>query len=94
VLLAVALAREHLPSGSVYGIAALAGLTNVDAITLTLAQGEDANVAVRGITIAALANTAAKCGIYLWLGSRLLKTELVAATAFIVAAGAATLFLV
>lgn len=94
VLVAVALAREHLPPGSVYVVAALAGLTNVDAITLTLAQGGDQAVAVRGITIAALANTAAKCGLYLALGSRLLRAELLAGTALVLAAGAGSLLLV
>ena len=38
VLLAVAVAREHFGAGAVYGVAALSGLTDVDAITLSTAQ--------------------------------------------------------
>lgn len=38
VLVAVAAAEEHLGEGALYGVAALSGLTDVDAITLSTAQ--------------------------------------------------------
>mgnify|MGYP000653397018 CR=1 FL=1 len=37
-LLAVAAAREHLGEGGLYAVAAVSGLTDVDAITLSSAQ--------------------------------------------------------
>jgi uncharacterized membrane protein (DUF4010 family) len=38
VLVAVAFAREHAGTGGLYAVAALSGLTDVDAITLSTAQ--------------------------------------------------------
>ena len=57
VLLAVKIVQEHFPPGGLYAVAALAGLTDVDAITLSMsdfAKSSDARVAVIAIVIAAL----------------------------------------
>ncbi len=75
VLVAVKLAQATLPAAGVYAVAALAGLTDVDAITLSLAQevqrGElAAGTAVRGVLIAAVCNTGVKAGVVAALGSR------------------------
>jgi uncharacterized membrane protein (DUF4010 family) len=74
-------------------VAALAGLTDVDAITLSLADyarlGGDAGTAVAAIVIAALANTVVKCGVAVALGSAALRKRLLPATAAILAVGIA-----
>lgn len=84
-------AQELLSERAVYAVAALAGLTDVDAITLTMAREADhasSNTAVTAITIAVLANTLVKTGLVWWLGSRALATR-VLPTAAVIAAGAA-----
>jgi uncharacterized membrane protein (DUF4010 family) len=95
ILVVVELTRIHLPAGSMYVVAAIAGLTDVDAITLTLAEsartGGDPVVAVRGITIAALANTVVKCALFAGLGGRSVRKPALAAGGMIVAAGALAL---
>jgi uncharacterized membrane protein (DUF4010 family) len=66
VLLAVKIVQQHFPPGGLYAVAALAGLTDVDAITLSMsdfAKSNDLRVAVIAIIIAALSNTLVKCGI-------------------------------
>jgi len=77
VLIAVKAAQLYLPTSGIYAVSVLAGLTDVDAITLSLAgavkAGELASVvAVRGIVLAALANTATKLGLIVYLGDRTL----------------------
>jgi len=95
VLLAVALAQEFLPTSYIYVVAFFAGLTDVDAISLTLAntagKGDlPTQVAVVGIIIAALANTWTKAGIVMTLGSRAVAVRIVVATVLMtVASGAA-----
>ncbi len=65
VLLAVKIVQEHFPPSGLYAVAAIAGLTDVDAITLSMsefAKSGEARVAVIAIVIAALSNTIVKCG--------------------------------
>lgn len=74
VMLLVRIAREHIPAGGAYVIAGLAGLTDVDAITLSIAQlardtGE-IRAATISVIIAVMANTLVKGGIAVALGSR------------------------
>jgi uncharacterized membrane protein (DUF4010 family) len=96
-LLWVELARRTLPPSGIYAVAALAGLTDVDAITLSMIQqaraGDALAVAAAAIVVAALANTAAKCGLVLALGAPALKSRVGVATAVIMAGGAAVLLL-
>jgi uncharacterized membrane protein (DUF4010 family) len=94
VLLVVKLVEHYAPGRGLYGIAALAGLTDVDAITLSMASGaRDGSVAsataVGAILIASLSNTLVKLGLVLGLGGAALKRRLVAATATLVAVGVA-----
>ena len=76
VLLAVKLAQEYAPASGVYAVSVLAGLTDVDAITLSMAQevgqpgGVDALVATRCIVLAAFANTLVKMGVVVSMGTR------------------------
>ncbi len=75
ILLAVAAAREHLGDHGLYAVAALSGLTDMDAITLSTAEmtrdgGLAAALAWRLILVAALANMLFKAGVVAVLGGR------------------------
>jgi uncharacterized membrane protein (DUF4010 family) len=65
-------------------VAVLAGLTDVDAITLSMAGfangGGDVAVATRAIALAALSNTLVKAGLAATLGATALKRRVVATT--------------
>ena len=90
-LLVVELVRRSLPAGGLYAVAALAGLTDVDAITLSMAElargGGAAEVAAGAIAVAALTNTLVKCGLVIVLGSPELRRPALRATAAIIACG-------
>jgi uncharacterized membrane protein (DUF4010 family) len=95
ILVIVQLTQAHLPAGGIYVVAALAGLTDVDAITLSLAEAANAgaspDVAVRGIAIAALANTVVKCALFAGLGGRSVRRQALVVTLFIIVIGALAL---
>jgi uncharacterized membrane protein (DUF4010 family) len=98
VLLVVKLVETYAPGRGLYGVAALAGLTDVDAITLSMAQGARsgsvaAPTAVGAIVVAALSNTLVKLGFVLALGADALKRQLGVATAVIAGAAGAALIL-
>jgi uncharacterized membrane protein (DUF4010 family) len=96
VLLAVKIVQEHFPPSGLYAVAALAGLTDVDAITLSMsefAQSGEAKVAVIAIVIAAISNTIVKRAMAFVLGGAELGKKLIAATALALAAGLAAAFL-
>ncbi|MFY9341776.1 MAG: MgtC/SapB family protein [Planctomycetota bacterium] len=76
VQLVLKLGQEHLPAGSVHVVAALAGLTDVDAITLAMAERArqvpaDAGLAVTAIVVACVANTLVKAGMAAGMGKGL-----------------------
>jgi len=98
VLMLVALAERHYEGQGMLLVAALAGLTDVDAITLSMAEyarggGEAAN-ATDAIVVAALTNTAVKAGMVALLGGPALRTRVLLVGLAILALGAATLLLV
>jgi uncharacterized membrane protein (DUF4010 family) len=98
VLVVVKLVQQHFPPEGIYVVAALAGLTDVDAITLSMAEfakgGGEASVAVVAIVIAAISNTLVKCGMALAIaGIALARPLLMAAAATLVAGLAAALVL-
>ena len=96
VLLAVKIVQEHFPPSGLYAVAALAGLTDVDAITLSMsefAQSGEARVAVIAIVIASLSNTIVKCGMGFVLGGEGLGKKLLAATSVALAVGLAAALL-
>lgn len=73
VLLAVAAARQHFGEGALYAVAAVSGLTDVDAITLSTARlirtgTLEAETGWRVILVGALANLGFKAGIVFALG--------------------------
>jgi uncharacterized membrane protein (DUF4010 family) len=90
VLLLVKLTQFYFPGGGVYIVAALAGLTDVDAITLSMAEyakGNSPTVAAIAVVIAAISNTVVKCGMVATLGGPALRRPILLATAGIIVAG-------
>jgi uncharacterized membrane protein (DUF4010 family) len=97
VLVAVKIAQDNFSDSGVYAVAALAGLTDVDAITLSmaeLAKTDSAQVAVIAIVIASLVNTAVKCGIAFVLGGPALGRPLLLAVGAMLIAGLASVLLI
>src|SRR6185369_7895198 len=75
-----------------YLVAGLAGLTDVDAITLSMSQyarGGSSQIATIAIIIATLTNTAVKAGMAVMIGSADYRRPMLAATGLIGVAGAA-----
>lgn len=96
VLLIVKLVEQYMAGRGIYAVAALTGLTEVDAITLSMAEyakANDAWTAVVAIVVATLANTITKAGFVVALGGRGLRGPVLLATAIIVVTGVAALFI-
>jgi len=96
VLLAVKIVQEHFPPSGLYAVAALAGLTDVDAITLSMAEfarSGEASIAVIAIVIAAIANTLVKCAMAFVIAGPAFGKMLLAPTVVTLAAGLAVAFL-
>jgi len=94
VLLVVKIVGDLDLPGGLYVVAALAGLTDVDAISLSMAQharGGATLVATIAIVIAALANTAVKAGMAVSIGSAGYRRLILAATGLITVVGAAAI---
>ena len=90
VLLAVKIVQQTMPPSGLYAVAALSGLVDVDAITLSmaeLAKTGEAQVAVVAIVIAALSNTLVKCGMAVVLAGPALSKPILIATAATLLAG-------
>jgi uncharacterized membrane protein (DUF4010 family) len=98
VLLAVAAARESLGLRGLYGVAALSGLTDMDAITLSTAQlvsqGRlDGDTGWRLVLLASLSNLLFKGGTIAVLGSRHLLARIAVIYALALGTGLAVLLL-
>jgi uncharacterized membrane protein (DUF4010 family) len=96
VLLVVAIVQQRFPPEGIYFVAALAGTTDVDAITLSMADyaRQDAGgVAVRAIAIAALSNTVVKALMVVGLGTPALRRPVLIGATGIILAGVATLLI-
>jgi uncharacterized membrane protein (DUF4010 family) len=98
VLLFVELVQRYFHGQGYYVVAALAGLTDVDAITLSMAaQARDGGVspttATRSLVIAALSNTVVKCGMVVVLASAALRQRTLVITAVLLVVGLAAAFL-
>jgi uncharacterized membrane protein (DUF4010 family) len=101
VLLVAKVAQHYFHDAGVYVASALAGLTDVDAITLSMAElaGTQGGVAVptaaRAVVLAAIANTVVKGGIALSTGARTLRRALLPPLVLMLAIAAAfALFLI
>ncbi len=102
VLLAVVTLLAHAAEQwagerGLYGLALVSGLTDVDAITLSLAgfvsEGTTLHVAANGIVIAAMANTLFKAGLVVAVGGRALGLRMAGSALIILLAGAVALAL-
>lgn len=91
VLLLVKITQTYLPATGLYAVAALVGLTDVDALTLSMAEyaqkGGNEATAAAAIVIASLSNTIVKGAYAALLGSPALRKRIVPATGLIVFAG-------
>jgi uncharacterized membrane protein (DUF4010 family) len=98
VLIVVAGVERYFSGQGYYLVAALAGLPDVDAITLSMAGlarggGIDLATTVGALVVAALANTLLKCGMVVATASRRLRRSMVTVTAALVVAGVAAILL-
>jgi uncharacterized membrane protein (DUF4010 family) len=98
VLIVVAAVERYFPGRGYYVVAALAGLPDVDAITLSmagLARGAGIDLATAGgaLVVAALANTLLKCGMVVATASGRLRRSIVTVTGALVVVGLAALLL-
>jgi uncharacterized membrane protein (DUF4010 family) len=96
VLLVVKIAQAYAPDRGVYFVAALAGTTDVDAITLSMAQyarSGSVAIAAQAIVVATLTNTAVKTGMVGALGSAALRKAFLPAALAVLAAGGGALLL-
>lgn len=98
ILFLVEAARRFLGETGVYLVALLAGLTDVDAITLSLARNAHqelaGNVAVQGIFLAVLSNSLVKGGLIVLIGGRQLALRTLPVMAGGLFAGVVALVLV
>jgi uncharacterized membrane protein (DUF4010 family) len=95
VLFAVEGAGRYLGTWGIVAAAVLAGLTDVDAITLSLAAAAGSTLppagAAAAIGVAALSNTVAKAGYAVWLGTPEFRRAMLLVLGAAFAAGATTL---
>jgi uncharacterized membrane protein (DUF4010 family) len=97
ILLAVAVAEDRFGDRALYTVAAMSGLTDMDAITLSTAQMMEAGrlgfvTGWRMILVGALSNLAFKGGIALAIGRGELRRRIAAAFAVALLGGAAIVF--
>jgi uncharacterized membrane protein (DUF4010 family) len=98
VLYGVALAKEHFGNAGLYVVAAISGLTDMDAITLSTSglvnSGHvDPNTGWRVILLGGLANLVFKAGLALSLGAEGFRKPVLAGFAAALAGGLAILML-
>lgn len=94
VLLAAAVVRQHIGDAGLYAVAAISGLTDVDAVTLSTAQlvstGRlDGSFGWRVVLVAALANLVSKAGYVAALGAWPVLSRIAAPFLLTIAAGVA-----
>jgi uncharacterized membrane protein (DUF4010 family) len=92
ILVMVKVAQRQFSNSGLYAVAGLAGLVDVDVITLSMAQeakAGDAGAAMTAIVIAVLTNTLVKAGMTAVLGSEALRPRVLLATAVVLVSGLA-----
>ena len=100
ILLVSKAAQTYLDDTGVYLASVVAGLTDVDAITLSMAElggqagGVSMTVAARAIVLAAMSNTVVKGGIVLVSGSASLRRALLPGFVLMLVTGVSVAFLV
>ncbi len=99
VIFIASAAQIHFGNTGLYLAGALAGLTDVDAIALSmasLAQQDPASsgAAARTIVIAVISNTMVKCGMAIWLGAPTMRKTMIPITGALALSGAVAAYLV
>jgi len=99
VIFVASAAQLYFGDTGLYLAGALAGLTDVDAIALSMASlakqdPASSGVAARTIVIAVISNTMVKCGMAIWLGAPSMRRTMIPITAALALAGIAAAFLV
>ncbi len=99
VIFIASAAQVYFGDTGLYVAGALAGLTDVDAIALSmanLAQQDPASsgAAARTIVIAVISNTMVKCGMAIWLGAASMRRMMIPITVALALAGVGAAMLV
>jgi len=83
--------RQYAGEAGIYTIALVSGLTDVDAITLSLTRMTEDRLALgiaqQGVILAALANTAVKLGLGVVIGGRSMVWRLLPGLGVVILAG-------
>jgi uncharacterized membrane protein (DUF4010 family) len=92
VQLLLKLGQQHLPQSGIHAVAALAGLTDVDAITVAMAERAkavpaDLGMAVVAIAVASASNTLVKAGMAVGMGRGLARSVLPVTAASLLVGG-------
>jgi uncharacterized membrane protein (DUF4010 family) len=89
ILLVISYANDYLGSSGIYITSGIAGLSDVDAITISISK-MSANISVttaqNAILVATLANTVAKFAIALWASSKEMRTHVIIGYGLIIVA--------
>jgi len=99
VIFIASAAQVYFGDTGLYVAGALAGLTDVDAIALSMANlarqdPVSSGAAARTIVIAVLSNTMVKCGMAIWLGAAPMRRTMIPIAAALALAGAGAAYLV
>ena len=99
VIFIASAAQVYFGNTGLYLAGALAGLTDVDAIALSMANlalndPASSGPAARTIVIAVISNTMVKCGMVIWLGAISLRKTMIPITVVLAVAGGAAAWLV
>jgi len=99
VIFVASAAQVYFGDSGLYMAGALAGLTDVDAIALSMANlaqqdPDSSSAAARTIVIAVISNTMVKCGMTLWLGAPSMRRTMIPITLALALAGVAAAYLV
>lgn len=99
VIFVASAAQAYFGDTGLYLAGALAGLTDVDAIALSMADlakqdPGSSGAAARTIVIAVISNTMVKCGMTIWLGAPAMRRIMIPITVALALSGVAAAYLV
>jgi len=99
VIFVASAAQAYFGNTGLYLAGALAGLSDVDAIALSMASlaqqdPSSSGAAARTVVIAVISNTMVKCGMAIWLGAPSMRRIMVPITAALALSGVGAAFLV
>jgi uncharacterized membrane protein (DUF4010 family) len=98
VIFVASAAQSYFGDTGLYLAGALAGLTDVDAIALSMADlakqdPTSSAAAARTIVIAVISNTMVKCGMVIWLGAPSMRRTMIPIAVALALSGAAAAYL-